>query len=136
MAVHITEFPSLLTASHAEATKPVPSTSTSGVALANSDGAGWRRYRENVGFPMGVVMLTADGNATLTGPVYLYGYDDDTSAWYRIGTLNSGQDIALTSTVGYAEQFNFPAVFDRLAISATVSANNVNDRYMPLTSNK
>lgn len=136
MASRIEIIPTLITASHAEASKAVPSAATSGVALANADGLTWKAFRANIGFPLAVVKLTADGNSTLTGPVYFYGYITDDAMWYRLGSLNNGEDITLTSTVGYAERVNFPGVFDRVAISATVSANNVNDRYLPMTSHE
>lgn len=130
-------FAELLTASHEEATKPVPSSRTDGVSLESDSGVTWKQANHNLGFMWAVVKLTADGNSTLTGPVYYYGFisaDGTDGVWYRLGALNNGEDITLTATMGYAERVNFPGVFDRVAISATVSASNVDDRYVPMTS--
>jgi hypothetical protein len=59
----------------------------------------------------------------------LYGYGPfgpaAAAGWFLIATLNGGSAIALTSTIGFAQLVSVPQLFTRLAISATISANNV-----------
>lgn len=120
----------LLTAANPAATLPVPSASTDGVDIST-----WRKGVTPIGYQACIVMLDADGASTLTGPVNIYGwspYAGTGGRWRLIGSLFKAANVALTATVGYDEQINFPCVFTRLCVAATVSANNVSHRYLPV----
>lgn len=103
---------------------PAPSGATDGVDVTswNVNGAG---------YPKAYVALTADGAATVTSPV-LYGLEPVTGLWCQIGQLNEGASISLTATLGYAETFDLPTVFTRLAVGGTVSAGNVGYTMVPI----
>ncbi len=120
----------LLTADNSAAALAAPSTSGHGVDIST-----WKKDVTPIGYQAAVILIDGDGTITLTGPVILYGYDGGTggtSKWRKIGQLFAAANIVLTSTVGYAETINFPAVFTRICISAAVSANNVSYRLLPL----
>jgi len=100
----------LAAAMHTAATSlPVPSGGSAGGSLASwSLGGGF--------FTDGVVLITASGTTTLTGPVGLYGGLVSTGKEYLLGKLNAGNDVALTSSAGYAERVSGVGAFDYLAI--------------------
>lgn len=141
MPQYIITYPASITASHVGATKPVPTNVADGVDIA-----GWFNVSPEMCFPMGIVFLMSDVDSVLTGPSIIYGFSPSVyvpgpppvpgfGRWFEIGVLKGGANINLTANVGYAEQFNFPGVFTRLAISTSIDAGNIDDRYMPITSN-
>lgn len=74
-------------------------------------------------FPLAAtVFLTAAGAVTLNAvgganSPEVWGYRVDHGKWYLLGVLNKGVAISiLAASEGYAEQIQFPGVFDRLAI--------------------
>lgn len=55
------------------------------------------------------------GAVTLTGPVVLYG--EKNSKVYKLGELNSGNDIVLASPGGYAELVQFVGTYDYMGLN-------------------
>lgn len=107
----------------AAAALAVPATASDGVDVST-----WRTGSTPLGFVQALIAIDSDASTTLTSPT-LYGYGpygpSGASQWFVIGTLNGGTAIALTAAVGFAQMFQFPCVFTRLAVGATVSAGNV-----------
>ena len=76
---------------------------------------GWKEH--GVAPRDAAVIITATGSVTLSSAV-LYGYDT-TDGWRNIGTLNDGDDISLTSAVGWERPLFDVGKFERLAVSGT-----------------
>jgi hypothetical protein len=57
------------------------------------------------------------GTVTLTGPVSFYG--ERGGIVYKLGELNGGSDIPLTTPGGYAEVVQFIGTYDRLGVVPT-----------------
>lgn len=89
---------------------PVPS--------AFSDGTDISVWRPGSNMRNTACVLYLYGTAATLTSVWLWGWRHD--RWHRLGQLNGGSDIPITSaTQGYAEQVDFPGIFDGLAVSAT-----------------
>jgi hypothetical protein len=89
---------------------PVPS--------ASSDGADISEWRGESRLKTMRAIVYLYGTAATLSAVWLWGWRH--SRWHRLGQLNGGSDIPITSaTQGYAEVVGFVGIFDRLAVSAT-----------------
>ncbi len=92
------------------------------VPSAASDGADITTWRsDSRAKTMRAIVYLYGTSATLTS-AWLWGYRH--SRWHRLGMLNGGSDIPITSaTQGYAEVVGFVGIFDRLAVSAGGAAS-------------
>lgn len=106
-----------------------------------TDGADVTSWRADGTYASRLASLFIGGTVacTITSPtggasgVELWGYR--LAAWWRIGYLNDGADIAITSaTQGYATQVDTLGVFDRLAIAGTASAGVASSQAAPVES--
>jgi hypothetical protein len=97
--------------------------------------SGWKQG----GFaPRGVAVAidAVGGNVKLTDAI-LCAYDDDPRTvpvpmWRQVARLNNGDDIDITTTLGWEEIFLDIGVNASLAVFATLSANAVNVRAKPV----
>jgi hypothetical protein len=111
-----------------------PSAKGDGVAI-DAPGKSWSP-RSGAGYPKAAIALNASGNATVSNARLLaygpYGVGG-ANQWMVVAPLNNGDDITLTSTVGFIQQMNLPSVFTALAVDGTVSANNVGYTATPMS---
>ncbi len=89
-----------------------PSASTDGIALASVGG-----YREDI-WEVYFDLVTTSPIAISAG-AYVCGYDEQAEKWRRLGDLNGGNAITLTTGVGYAERMVDLGAYSRLAVVAT-----------------
>lgn len=135
MVAYIQPVHGLCVEKAAAASLATPSTSSDGVSIET-----WRKNSTPIGFTQAVIAIDSDATTTLTSPK-LYGYGkygplssgEPTYHWFYLGDLNNGTAISLTAGVGFAQVIQFPNVFKRLAVGATVSAGNVSYSATPIT---
>lgn len=99
------------------------------VPATSSDGADISTWREESRSKTMRAFVYLYGNAATLTAVWLWGYRH--SRWHRLGMLNGGSDIPITSaTQGYSEVVGFVGIFDRLAVSAT-GAVSISQEFEP-----
>lgn len=108
----------VVTLHSAVATLPVPTTAASGADVRSVLTTAAAHSLE--------LTIQGDAAATLSN-VKLWGYDG--SDWFEIARPNNGLSISIISSaaifLGYSERFIDIAIYERLMLSATVSAGNI-----------
>ena len=109
----------------ADATLPDLTLPTEGAAVT-----GWRQGKQAPRYIE--IAIDANGGALNLSVAWLCGYDTGLTMWRRLAKIQNGEVVVLTEARGWADTFADIGVYDRLAISGTLSANAVDVYALPV----